>query len=648
VVPEDVYHLVSVGDPRVSPDGKTVAFVVTRIDKKANEYRSAVWICPTDGSVPARPFTAGSKRDHSARWSPDGRSIAFVSNRDAEAGHLYVISLDGGEPRRITELKTEPSEPAWSPDGSRIAFAARVPDPAYDESDDRKRKPRRFTRLQYKLDSVGWTGDRPTRIFVVPSDGSREPVQITDGDGPDGSPSWSPDGTRIAFVSARHEHWDTEPARDIFVADALTGSTPELLTSTDGSCSGPSWSPDGDKIAYRYNPGIWDSPRHTQIAVLDVASRQTRVLTQGLDRQCSPFFGSREPIWVTPDRVLFGIEDRGSVHLYWAPVDGSAPPVAVLAGEQSLSGWDIAGGMGVHVASTPTSLTELFCGERQVTQLGAEFARARTLHPAERFTAISKDGSEVDAWVMRPAAFEPGRRYPVLLNIHGGPFTQYGNGFFDEFQVYTGAGYVVLFSNPRGSSGYAEEWGRAIRGPIDGGPGWGTVDYDDVMAVVDTALERFDFCDAGRLGVMGGSYGGYLTSWIVGHTGRFKAACSERAVNNWVSMYGSSDAGYSFRSYFGGFVWEDIGAYLKHSPITYATDITTPLIILHSENDLRCPIEQAEGLFITLRLLGRDVELVRFPSESHELSRAGSPVHRVLRFETILEFFDRHLKAVDA
>jgi dipeptidyl aminopeptidase/acylaminoacyl peptidase len=283
-----------------------------------------------------------------------------------------------------------------------------------------------------------------------------------------------------------------------------------------------------------------------------------------------------------------------------------------------------------------------------VTQLGAEFARARTLHPAERFTAISKDGSEVDAWVMRPAAFEPGRRYPVLLNIHGGPFTQYGNGFFDEFQVYTGAGYVVLFSNPRGSSGYAEEWGRAIRGPIDGGPGWGTVDYDDVMAVVDTALERFDFCDAGRLGVMGGSYGGYLTSWIVGHTGRFKAACSERAVNNWVSMYGSSDAGYSFRSYFGGFVWEDIGAYLKHSPITYATDITTPLIILHSENDLRCPIEQAEGLFITLRLLGRDVELVRFPSESHELSRAGSPVHRVLRFETILEFFDRHLKAVDA
>ena len=235
-------------------------------------------------------------------------------------------------------------------------------------------------------------------------------------------------------------------------------------------------------------------------------------------------------------------------------------------------------------------------------------------------------------------------RYPVLLSIHGGPFTQYGTGFFDEFQVYAGAGYAVVYSNPRGSSGYSEDWGRAIRGPGDLGPGWGSVDYEDLMAVMDTALERYDFCDPERTGVLGGSYGGFMTSWIVSHTNRFKAACSERAVNNMVSMYGSSDIGWVFKGYHGAFVHDDVEQYLAMSPWTYAKAIETPLLILHSEQDLRCNIEQAEQLFTTLRLLEREVELVRFPAESHELSRSGSPVHRVRRFEILLDWFDRYLK----
>src|SRR3954452_8452481 len=283
--------------------------------------------------------------------------------------------------------------------------------------------------------------------------------------------------------------------------------------------------------------------------------------------------------------------------------------------------------------------------DKQVTHVGKAFTDGREIVEPERFTAKSADGYEVGAWVMKPIGYEAGKKYPTLLFIHGGPFSQYGVGFFDEFQVAAAAGYVVLYSNPRGGSGYSEEHGRAIRGPLgDAGPGWGTRDYDDLMAVVDTALERFDFVDPERLGVLGGSYGGYMTTWIIGHTNRFKAAVSERAVNNLVSMFGSSDLFWIFERQSGAHFCENTEAYIEKSPSTYAPQIETPVLVLHSENDLRCPIEQGEHLFNLLRLMGKPVEMVRFPAESHELSRAGSPLHRVIRFETILEWFARYLQ----
>ena len=231
--------------------------------------------------------------------------------------------------------------------------------------------------------------------------------------------------------------------------------------------------------------------------------------------------------------------------------------------------------------------------------------------------------------------------------IHGGPFTQYGNRFFDEAQLYARAGYVVLLSNPRGSSGRETAWGRAIVGPKvrnDPGTGWGSVDYDDLMAVVDVALERYPFIDGERLGVLGGSYGGYMTSWIIGHTDRFKAACSERAVNNLLTQEYTSDIATAFRMLVGVNHLDDPTEYLSRSPISYVQRITTPVLIVHSENDLRCPIEQAEQLFVALRTLGKEVEFVRFPAENHELSRSGSPIHRVQRAELILEFFGKHLQ----
>jgi dipeptidyl aminopeptidase/acylaminoacyl peptidase len=647
--PEDVYELVNAGDPRLSPDGSRVAYVVTRIDKEASEYQSAIWIAPTDGSAAPTQFTAGAKRDGNPRWSPDGRWVAFTSNRGEDKktpAALYVIPAQGGEPRKLTDVKESVESLVWSPDSKRIAFTARVPDEAYEEEDDRKRRPRRFTRLFHKLDSVGWTGDRRTHVFVVDVDGESEARQITHGDFEHGHPAWSPDGTQLVFDGFRDEDWDRNLISRLYVVDVDGGGEPRRITQDDNSYAEPVFSPDGSRLAVRFTPEDGTYPHHDQIGVMSPDGSGLRLLTESLDRQTSPYPDHREPLWDGDGRILFTIEDGGNIHLYAVAADGSSQPELLVGGEVQVAGFDLANGTLATVRGSYTQLRELYVGEEKVTDVGDAFTSGRELVQAERFTARSQDGYEVDAWVMRPAGFEEGKIYPALLFIHGGPFSQYGTGFFDEFQVAAGAGYVVLYSNPRGGSGYSEEHGRAIRGPLkDQGPGWGTRDYEDCMAVVNTALERFDFIDADRLGVLGGSYGGYMTSWIIGHTNRFKAAVSERAVNNLISMFGSSDLFWVFERQFGGHYWDGIEAYIERSPSTYAAQMQTPVLILHSEQDLRCNIEQAEHLFNLLRLLGKtDVELVRFPAESHELSRAGSPLHRVIRFETILEWFDRHLK----
>jgi dipeptidyl aminopeptidase/acylaminoacyl peptidase len=641
MLPDDIYELRWVSDPRLTPDGHSVAFVDEIIDRSANAYRSRICVTTPDGSSSPRPFTSGDKRDSAPRWSPDGSRLAFLSNRDTKTSQLHVISVSGGEARRLTDLAEDVEQVTWSPDGGSLAFSARVPDDAYEEKEEARRAPRRFRRLQFKLDDVGWTGDRRRHLFVVPADGSAPARQITFGDYEDSDPAWSADGSRIVFSSGRDEDWDVCLVRELFEVDAA-GGEPRRLTSIGGDASSPQWSPEGDRIAFYLYPDVEDEPLHTQVAVLETSGGRVQVLTESLDLQCRPYPELREPLW-DRDHILFAVEQAGNIHLYKVLADGSAKPEPVLEGEHYIGGYDSRAGVLVHTSSVTTRPQELFRGERRLTDVTSGFTSGRTLCPAERYSATSSGGAEVDGWIVRPADFDASKSYPVLLSIHGGPFAQYGNGFFDEFQVYAAAGYVVLFSNPRGSSGYSEEWGRAIRGPGKLGPGWGSVDYDDVMAVTDAALERFSFCDGDRLGVLGGSYGGYLTSWVVSHTDRFKAACSERSVNDFYTQWGSSDFGWTVKGYTGSYLFEDRDAYLAMSPHSFAQDIHTPLLILHSENDLRCNIEQAEQLFTTLRVLGREVEMVRFPAESHELSRSGSPAHRVKRFEVILEWFDRHL-----
>ena len=648
--PEDVYALTSVGDPRISPDGRRVAYVVTRIDEEANAYRTAIWVAPLDGSEEPRQLTSGTRSDHSPRWSPDGRWLAFVSNRDGEDekkahGELYVLPADGGEPRRLTDGKEGVDAVAWSPDSSRLAFTRRDRDEAYDEEDDRRRAPRRFTRVFFKLNGVGWIGDRRNHVFVVGVDGGDE-RQLTEGDCENGEPTWSGDGERIVFSSMRGDRWDVEFAEALYELDVdAGGSEPKRLSQTDESATSASISPDGSLIAYIHTPEDGTYPHHSQIAVMRADGSDRRILTASLDRNCAPYPLGREPVW-DGDRLAFGVEDGGNVHVYTVAADGSAEPELLVGGEQSTGLYDLVDGTIAYTASTHTRPAELFTGDgKRITSVCDDFVAGRELSDVERFTAVSADGTEVDAWLVRPPGFDESRSYPVLLTIHGGPFSQYGTGFFDEVQVYAGEGYCVLFSNPRGGSGYSEDWGRAIRGSGNNGtgPGWGSVDYEDVMGVVDTALEKYPFLDSERLGVLGGSYGGYLTSWVVGHTKRFKAALSERAVNQLVSAFGSSDLFWVFERQFGGPMWENVDEWMRMSPTTYAHEIETPLLVVHSENDLRCNIEQGEHLFTLLRLHGKEVEMLRFPAESHELSRSGSPIHRVQRFDAILEWFGRYL-----
>ncbi|MBA2607799.1 MAG: S9 family peptidase [Actinobacteria bacterium] len=331
--------------------------------------------------------------------------------------------------------------------------------------------------------------------------------------------------------------------------------------------------------------------------------------------------------------------------------DDPPGPELMVDGDRVVMGFDVQNGVAAFAWMSPTTQAELSVlvdgVEKQLTSHGTRLASVRVIQEPEAFSAVSKDKTKVACWVIPPVGAKAGKKYPTLLHIHGGPFTQYGNKLFDEFQVAAGAGYAVVYCNPRGSSGYGEAWGKALRGPtakIEPGTGWGSVDYDDVMAAIDSAIKQFDFIDADRLGVLGGSYGGYMTTWIVGHNKRFKAAISERSANNLLMLEGNSDIATAFTGYYGHNAIENPGELIRQSASAYMDKITTPLLILHSEDDGRCPVSQAEELFAGLRLLGREVEMVRFPGESHEMSRSGAPVHRQQRFEIVLEWFDRYLK----
>ncbi|MBA2337231.1 MAG: S9 family peptidase [Acidimicrobiia bacterium] len=421
------------------------------------------------------------------------------------------------------------------------------------------------------------------------------------------------------------------------------------VTTTDAAYSELAWEPGGDRIACLRSEELIGY-RHTRVALVHSDSGKVTVLTGRHDRTYAAFPGARPPVWAD-GALLASYEDRGRVPVAKVPLTGASDgPETPVAGDRWVLGFDAAGGTLAFAATHADSPSEIFAivdgEERQLTWHQTGFRDVVPAQPAERFAVKASDGTELDAWAILPPFFDPEGSHPAVLNIHGGPHTQYGERWFDEFQLYASAGYVVLFANPRGSTGYDEASARVLISAAsseDPGEGWAPPAFEDLMRVVDTALERYPAIDERRLGVMGGSYGGYMTSWIIGHTDRFAAAISERAVNNVASLEWSSDAAGYFRFAMGATHLAAPEEYARLSPITYVGDMATPVLIIHSENDLRCPVEQADALFVALRLLGKPVEYVRFPAESHELTRSGSPKHRIQRAELVLEFLARHL-----
>jgi dipeptidyl aminopeptidase/acylaminoacyl peptidase len=640
--PADFAQLRVPSDPSLSPDGRLAVVAVAQADLDADAYRSALWLVATDGSAPPRRLTNGP-RDTRPRWSPDGRWIAFL-RAGAEHGakpQLHVMAAAGGEPRRLAEHPLGAEAHTWDPGSRRLAYLARVPEPGrYGTDPDvppEREPPRRIRAPRYRADGLGWSFDRRRHLFTVElpegDEDPPEPVQLTEADADHADPAWSPDGRLLAVVSARHPGRDHDIATDVFTVPAKGGELTRL-TRTDTAVARPAFAPDGDSVHY-VAPGSLDlAGRTTGLWVVPADGSGAPRRLSDAERDDLDVLGatSELPLLADEGAVTTVTLRRGAVHLVAFPLAGG-DPAPLLTGDVQVSAYDRKGGVTVAVISTATSAGELvrLTADPDRPEPLTSFAADLELASMAPLSGTAPDGVAANGWLVKPAGPGP---HPVLLCIHGGPHAQYGYTLFDEAQVYAAAGYAVVLGNPRGSAGYGDAHGRAIVGALGG------LDRDDLLALLDAALADPDL-DAGRVGVMGGSYGGYMTTWLAANHGeRFVAAISERAVNALDSMEGTSDIGWFFVSlYFGA----DPAARAAQDPLAVADRITIPMLLIHSEHDYRCPLEQAQRLFVRLQAGGVESELLVFPGEGHELSRSGLPSHRVARFEAVLAWWARHL-----
>ncbi|MGY1839651.1 MULTISPECIES: prolyl oligopeptidase family serine peptidase [unclassified Modestobacter] len=643
--PTDLSLLRVPGVPAVSPDGRTAVVAVTRLDLDADEYRSQLWTVPTDGSAPARPLTAGH-RDNAPAFSPDGRWLAYLAAEPKGAPQLHLLPTAGGASRRLTDHHLGAGVPVWSPDSRRLAYTARVPQAGrYGTDEDvvpAAEAPRLITTLKYRSDDVGFTTDRRRHVFVVDLPGDAddtaaplpEPVQVTGGDHDDADVAWSPDGTLLAFVSARHERADADLVSDVFVVRP-DGSGLRRVTQGRSACAHPAWDPSGETIWLTAQPDLGDTGR-------DFVGRNTTLcrvpagggpVTPVLDPETTDRGDETPATVVTAEGVLVGVQRRGAVELLRVPLTGGEPE-ALIDGPYAVQGIGAGGGVVVATVAHDRSAGELIAltpGRRRLlTSFGAQLQATGRLHRMRERTATAPDGYPVHGWLTTPPGPGP---HPVLLTVHGGPFSQYGWTLFDETQAYVEAGYAVLMCNPRGSSGYGQEHGRVVKEQLGG------LDADDVLAFLDDALTDPQL-DASRVGLMGGSYGGFMTTLLLGRTDRFVAGISERAFNDPVSFVGSSDIGFFFAD---EYVGTDPARVAAQSPLASAHRITTPTLVIHSEEDWRCPLEQGTRLYVELKRRGVPTELLLFPGEGHELSRSGRPRHRLARLEHVLRWWARWL-----
>jgi dipeptidyl aminopeptidase/acylaminoacyl peptidase len=649
VRPADIEDLVVPGRPALR--GNLLLTALKKPDLKTNAAHSALRRVSLDGGGEAA-WTHGP-RDSAPSISPDGRWVAFLRAGEGTGAdgspQLHVMPADGGDARPLTALQLGAGEPVWAPDSRRIAFTARLPEAGRYGTEDAEGEtpepaaeaPRRITRMDYRIDDIGFLRDRVQRLFVVDAlaeDGLPEPEPLT-GDGFDVTfPVWTPDGARVVFTAPPDWGAAESESRDICAISA-EGGAPELVVRTVGYSERPAFGADGTLFYFgqsfeehreaamtglysatpEFGAGPVKAQRLTDIETVDIETSAGPPAPRGAD-------------------VLVAVRHRGAVELRAVPVDATDAPLAdlpvVYADRTVVRSFTLDGSVLAAVIATPTTSGEVVLLRDGVPQVLTDYSkplRDKGIRPMIELETTAPDGYPVHGWLVLPDGEGP---HPVLRVVHGGPFTQQDWAVFDEAQVYASAGYAVVLGNPRGAAGYGQTHGHAIT------HGFGTVDVDDVLALLDKALERPDL-DASRVGIMGGSYGGFMTSWLAAHHGeRFKAAWSERAVNAWDSMVGSSDIGYFFVD---AYIGSDPAVQRDRSPLSYAAQIKIPFAVVHSEQDWRCPLEQAQRMFVALRRAGAPAELVLFPGEGHELSRSGRPRHRVQRFEAILEWWARHL-----
>jgi dipeptidyl aminopeptidase/acylaminoacyl peptidase len=640
VTAEDYFAFEQAGDPQIAPDGKWVAYTVTTIDQKTNRRVSRIWIAALDGSHPPVPYTGEGSSSTSPRWSPDGRFMAFLSSRAEglpgtgvpQRAQIWILSRNGGEARRLSNLENGISSIEWSPDSNHLAGLTRTGPPPSKNSDVRH-----YTHSNYKFNDTGWFDEKRSHVVVVDAK-TGTAKQITDGDNwNDTDPRWSPDSTRIAFVSNRTGHeFDGDHNADVWVVSA-TGGALAKISDHEGPDRNPRWSPDGKRIAFLGSADEEDAPL---IYVASADGGKSVAIDPNLD------FSVAELEWAEHgNAIYFGAGVQGETRVYRIAMTpdhlSTGSTSELISGARNVHAFHEDSGKMVYLANDFTRLDDVYVREngqeKQITHLNSDLWSKLQVAKVERMPYKAEDGFAIDGFLVKPIDFDPSKKYPMVVSIHGGPAGMYGVDWYHEFQVYAGHGWAVFFCNPRGSTGYGHKFQRAVAHE------WGGKAYTDIMTGVDLALKQNAWIDRDRLGVTGGSYGGFMTNWIVTQTNLFKAAVTLRSISNFVSDDGTRDGAYGHERDFGGDIFHNFDEYWKYSPLHYVQNVKTPTLVLHSDNDFRVPIEQGEQWFRALQRYHVTSEAVFFPRENHNLTRTGEPKHLVESLNWQMYWFDRFL-----